>query len=50
MEREASHFPLKDALFAVLPRLVKEGDTVLVKASHSMHFEEIAEELKKLGK
>jgi UDP-N-acetylmuramoyl-tripeptide--D-alanyl-D-alanine ligase len=50
IEREAWHFPLKDALFAVLPRLVKEGDTVLVKASHSMHFEEIAAELKKLGK
>lgn len=47
-EIEAWHFPLKDALFSVLPSLIKEGDNVLVKASHSMKFEEIAEELRKL--
>lgn len=48
-EMEAWHFPLKDALLAVLPSLIKEGDNVLVKASHFMHFEEIVSELKKLG-
>jgi UDP-N-acetylmuramoyl-tripeptide--D-alanyl-D-alanine ligase len=49
LEREAWHFPLKDALFAVLPSLIHKGDTVLVKASHSQRFEEIVEELKKLN-
>lgn len=49
IEIEAWHFPLKEALFSVLPSLIKKGDNVLVKASHSMHFEEIAEELKKLN-
>ena len=48
LERVAWHFPLKDALFSVLPKLVKERDSVLVKASHSMHFEDIVAELKKL--
>lgn len=44
------HFPLKEALFARLPSLVTQGDTVLIKASHSMHFDEIVEALKKLGR
>lgn len=48
IEIEAWQFPLKDALLSVLPSLIKKGDNVLVKASHSMHFEEITEELKKL--
>lgn len=42
------HFPLKNALFAQLASLIQKGDTVLVKASHGMHFEEIVEELKLL--
>ncbi|MBR6259114.1 MAG: UDP-N-acetylmuramoyl-tripeptide--D-alanyl-D-alanine ligase [Oscillospiraceae bacterium] len=45
---EGWHFPMKDAFFSVLPSLIKEGDRVLVKASHGEHFEEIVEELKKL--
>ena len=45
---EAWHFPMKEALYSVLPSLIREGDTVLVKASHGMHFEEIVEELKRL--
>lgn len=49
IEIEAWHFPLKEALFSVLPSLIKKGDNVLVKASHSMHFEEITEELKKMN-
>ncbi|MBQ3404683.1 MAG: UDP-N-acetylmuramoyl-tripeptide--D-alanyl-D-alanine ligase [Oscillospiraceae bacterium] len=44
----AWQFPMKEALFSVLPSLIRKGDTVLVKASHSMQFEEIVEELKKL--
>lgn len=47
-ETEAWHFPMKDAMFSVLPSLVKKGDTVLVKASHSMGFDEVVEELEKL--
>ena len=47
-ETEAWHFPMKDAMFSVLPSLIKKGDTVLVKASHSMGFDEVVEELKKL--
>ena len=42
------HFETKQALFKELPSLIKDGDVVLVKASHSMAFEEITEELKKL--
>ena len=37
-----------DALLHELPDLLKDGDTVLVKASHSMHFENIVENLKTL--
>ena len=47
-ETEAWHFPLKDALFSVLPSLIRKGDTVLVKASHSMGFDEVVAELEKL--
>lgn len=42
---EAWHFPLKDALINALPRLIRRGDRVLVKASHGMHFEEISQAL-----
>ena len=31
---------------SAIPALINEGDTVLVKASHSMHFEEIVDFLK----
>ena len=37
-----------DALLPELPDLLKDGDTVLVKASHSMYFENIVENLKTL--
>ena len=49
LEREAWHFPLKDAMLAVLPKLIKRGDSVLVKASHFMRFEEVSHALRKLG-
>ncbi|MBQ8974605.1 MAG: UDP-N-acetylmuramoyl-tripeptide--D-alanyl-D-alanine ligase, partial [Oscillospiraceae bacterium] len=47
-ELQAWHFPMKDALLSVLPRLIQKGDTVLVKASHSMGFDEITSELTQL--
>lgn len=34
-------------LQAALPSLLKQGDTLLVKASHCMHFEEIVEQLQR---
>jgi UDP-N-acetylmuramoyl-tripeptide--D-alanyl-D-alanine ligase len=37
-ESEGYHFPFKDALLSRLPGLVKPGDCVLVKASHSHNF------------
>lgn len=42
------HFKGKAELIEALPKLIESGDSVLVKASHSMHFEEIVEALKKL--
>ena len=38
-------FASVEALLPELPGLLKEGDTVLVKASHFMHFEEIVKTL-----
>lgn len=49
IKTEAWQFPMKEALLSVLPSLIKKDDTVLVKASHSMHFEEIVAELEKLS-
>lgn len=42
------HFETKEELFEQLPELINDGDVVLVKASHSMQFEKITEELRKL--
>ena len=39
----AKSFMDNASLIQELPDLLKEGDVVLVKASHSMHFEEISE-------
>ena len=41
-------FESRDALCAALPALLRDGDTVLVKASHSMRFEEITAALEAL--
>ncbi len=38
-------FPTKEELINALPGIIREGDTVLVKASHSMQFEKIVEYL-----
>ena len=42
------HFDSNAELIAELPKLIKKGDTVLVKASHSMKLEEVSEALKLL--
>ena len=36
-------FETKEELISALPEIIKNGDTVLVKASHSMQFEKIVE-------
>ncbi len=41
-------FESREALCAALPGLLRDGDTVLVKASHSMRFEEITAALEAL--
>ena len=45
----ARHFESREELIAALPELIRPGDTVLVKASHSMHFEEICRALEQLS-
>lgn len=40
------HFATKEDFLAQVDSLIKEGDAVLVKASHGMHFEEIVNKLK----
>ena len=42
------YFKTKQALINELPALIQEGDTVLVKASRGMKFEDIADKLKEL--
>lgn len=42
------HYSDKASLIGALPALLKPGDVVLVKASNSMHFEEIAEAIEKM--
>ncbi len=39
-------FPSKEELIAALPVLLTKGDSILIKASHFMHFEEIVQALK----
>ena len=42
---EARHFEIREALEVVLQDLLQPGDTVLVKASHSMAFENIVQNI-----
>ena len=42
------HYGNREALIADLPRRIRPGDAVLVKASRGMHFEEISEALKRI--
>ena len=44
----ARRFPDRESLIAALKDEIREGDCVLVKASHGAHFEEISEALKVL--
>lgn len=45
----AVYFPDKPALLAALDRLIRPGDSVLVKASHSMAFEAVVGEIERLA-
>ena len=38
----AMYFANKDILLRELPELLEDGDTIRIKASHSMHLEEVA--------
>ncbi len=44
---ETLWFETKADFLAAMPELLREGDNVLVKASHAMHFEELVEALEK---
>ncbi len=48
--KKGKYFASREALIAALPGLLQKGDAVLVKASRGMHFEEVSEAVKKLGK
>lgn len=41
------HFETKEELLQDLPKLLQKGDTVLVKASHFMEFEDVVKNLEK---
>ena len=47
-ETSVFYFAQKEEAIEMLPSLVKEGDTILVKASHGMHFEKIVAMLKEM--
>lgn len=47
-ENQAYHFPFKEAFFERLPMLIKKGDAILVKASHSMNFAPIVTQVQTL--
>ena len=42
---DAAYFESQDEMLGKLPELIKEGDTVLVKASRGMHLEKTVEKL-----
>lgn len=44
---EVYYFESRDEMLSELPGLLKKGDTILVKASHGMHFEKVVEFLQK---
>ena len=43
------HFPDKDSFLSSLPKLIKTGDTILVKASNGMKFAEIVTVLQQIS-
>lgn len=46
--KDVRHFATVDALMAALPHLLRQGDTILVKASHFMNFGKVVDGLKSL--
>ncbi len=40
-KKEVYYFETRDEMLKELPEILKAGDSVLVKASHGMHFEEV---------
>lgn len=44
---DVRHYPSKAKFFEEMSEVLKEGDTILVKASHGMEFPEIVERLQK---
>lgn len=44
----ARHFESREKLIAALPELIRPGDAVLVKASHSMGFDEVCRVLEQM--
>ena len=48
-DMEILHFADRDALMAKLPELLRQGDTILVKASHFMEYGKIVKWLAYTG-
>lgn len=46
-EMEIHHYAEKEAFFEEMDRVLKDGDTILVKASHGMAFAQIVERLQR---
>lgn len=44
--KDIVHFAKKEGLMEALPEMIRDGDTILVKASHFMEFEKVVEMLK----
>ncbi len=46
-KKEVYYFETRDEMLQELPEILKSGDSILVKASHGMHFEKVVEFLEK---
>ena len=46
---QAQYFSEKAELIRAMPGLLQPGDAILVKASHSLHFEDLVEEIRRLA-
>lgn len=44
--KDIVHFAEKESLLEALPEMIRDGDTILVKASHFMEFEKVVEMLR----
>lgn len=45
-EKELYYFETRDDMMKELPRILRKGDTILVKASHGMQFEKVVAQIK----